>query len=245
MKLHKLLLVPDTHVPFQDKRAFALVVKTAKAVGVDTVICIGDFADMLSCSMHDPMDDKRTTLKDEVYEVNKALDKLDGIGAKRKIYLSGNHEHRLERFLARNAPTLFDSLKIPELFKLKARGWEYVPYMSHIKVGAISYTHDTGSSGATAHMKSGAVFESSVVQGHTHRLATSYFGNANGETHVAVSLGWLGSAEAAQYMHKIRITKDWQTGFGIGYMEPNGVTHIQAVPIIDYRCVVEGKVYQG
>jgi predicted phosphodiesterase len=243
MRLTKTLIVPDTHVPYHDKRAFSLVCKIAKTIKVDNIVIIGDFADFLSCSMHDSTSDKRITLKEEMFEVNKAMDRLDDIGAKRKIYVSGNHEFRLERFLAKNAPTLFDSLTVPELLKLKTRNWEYVPYRQHIRLGKISYTHDTGSAGAYAHMRAGAAFEASVVMGHTHRASISYFGNALGETHVCATVGWLGSKEAADYMHAIRVTKDWQLSFGLAYEEPGKNTHIQLVPLVDYRAVVEGKLF--
>lgn len=245
MSLHKTLLLPDMHVPLHDERAVKLVLKVAKAIKPQRLISVGDMFDMLSMSQHDSPTDKKTMLQEEVYEGNKMLDRLDSLGCKDKVLILGNHEDRLARYLVKHAPTLFDSLTIEGLFHLKERGWKTVPYRSHVTYGKISYIHDTGGAGAYAAQRSGAVFESSVVQGHTHRLTQSYFGNAHGETHTAVSLGWLGSKEAATYMHPISVTRNWQKGFGLSYQEPGGNTHVQTVPIVEYRCCVEGKLFSA
>ena len=239
------LLIPDCHVPFQNKRALDVLHKAAALLKPTTIAILGDFADMYSVSFHPKNPNVHESLKSEVDAVNVELDRFDRHGATRKIYIHGNHEFRLNRYLNEKAPALFGAVDCDSLFKLKERGWESVQYTHHTKVGKLFLTHDTGVAGPTAHVKAGATFEHSVVIGHVHRINTHYFGNATGETHVAASLGWLGDRDQIDYMHPIKVYKDWSLGFGIAYIEPNGITHLQAVPIIDYKCVVNGQLVVG
>lgn len=243
MSLKKILIVPDCHVPFEDKKAFKLMLKVGKALKPDIIITLGDFADFYSVSSHSKDANRVHLLEEEVAAVNTRLNDLDKLGAKRKIFIEGNHCDRLSRYLSDKAPALFNTVRTKNLFELPRRGWEFVPYKNHIKVGKVHFTHDTGKAGKYAHYQSMDDFQSSVVIGHTHRLGYTVIGNAKGKPHVATMLGWLGDINAVDYMHKIKAQRDWALGFGVGYIEPNGNTHIQPVPIVDYRCLVGGKIY--
>lgn len=211
----------------------------------DALNVLGDFADFYSVSAHSKSPDRANVLEGELAAVNYALDKLDALGAKEKHFVAGNHEDRLTRYLQDKAPELFGIVSIPELFKLKSRGWTYTPYKQSRKQGEISITHDCGGAGANAHVKAGDTFQGNVVIGHVHRMAVTYSGNALGKTHVAASFGWLGDVEAIDYMHRVSALRSWNLGFGIGYQEASGVVHLQAVPIIDYSLVLEGRLFRG
>ena len=239
------LLIPDSHIPFQDRRALDVLHKAAALIRPTTIALMGDFADFVSVSFHPKNPNVHESLRSEVDAVKAELKRFDAYGAKRKVYVYGNHEYRLERYLAEKAPALFGVVDCDTLFDLKATGWESVPYRSHTKVGKLFLTHDTGVAGADAHRRSGATFEHSVVIGHTHRMATHYFGNATGETHVAAMLGWLGDRNQIDYMNPIKVYKDWQLGFGLAHVLPNGDTHLQAIPIVNYKAVVNGQVVEA
>jgi hypothetical protein len=61
---------------------------------------------------------------------------------------------------------------------------------------------------------------------------------------VGASFGWLGDKNSVDYMHRVKVNRDWAHGFGVAYLEPNGNVHIQPVVIVDYKCVVGGKLYK-
>lgn len=240
--MKKILIIPDCHHPFVDKDCWNLVVKVGNILKPDVTAILGDFADFFSVSSYSKDPNRINDLEKEVAIVNKALDQVDSFGSSRKIFCSGNHEFRLERYLQDKAPPLFNMMTVPKLFKLKERGYEYVPYREFTKIGKLHVTHEAGSGGMNAHIKAGMAFEGSVVMGHVHGLRVNYRGNVKGESHVAASLGWLGSIEEADYMHKVQAMRDWMHGFGLAYMQPNGIVHLQAVPIINKSCVINGEL---
>lgn len=246
-KLKRLFFIPDTHVPFEDKRAFKLVLASAENFKPDVLYVGGDFGDFNAVSFHEKDPKKAPSLKSEVDAVNKALRKVEQLPAKEFIFIEGNHEYRLRRYLADKAPALFEFLSIPELLKLDKKPWKFIPYKEHTTSGKLSVTHDLGQSGKNAIRGALDSFQHNVVINHIHRMGLTYGGNIRGDTHVAASFGWLGDKNnsAFKYMHNFQITKDWQLGFGVGFMEPNGNVHLQAVPIINYKCVVNGELICG
>ncbi len=238
----RLLILGDCHHPYVDVDAWNLMLRFAQSWRPDRIIVLGDFVDCVSVSAHSRDPNRIALIDDEIDVANAALDQLDQLGASEKHFIEGNHCYRLQRYLADRAPALYNQISIRGLLGLEERGWSFTPYREHLKIGHVHYVHDTGSAGASAHTKAGAAFESSVVIGHVHRLACSYFGNALGDTHVAVAAGWLGSAKAADYMHKIKATREWMHGFVTGLLEPDGTTHLQLHPIVNGRVRDGGRV---
>jgi hypothetical protein len=152
----------------------------------------------------------------------------------------GNHEFRLERYIAKNAPAV-EGLFSYENW-VEDHGWETVPYLSTYKLGKLNITHDTGTAGMNAHRDAASAHMGSTVIGHTHRLAYEVRGKVDGVPYLAAMFGWLGDPAKITYLHNAKAAH-WVHGFGIGYMLEDGVTHVQPVPIIDGKCMVEGKLY--
>lgn len=242
--MRRILFIPDSHHPFVNKRAWRLMLKAGRAFKPDHVVILGDFADFYAVSAHDKNPLRRETFEEEIYSTNAALDDVDELGASKKDFVKGNHEYRLERFLSTNAPQLYSMLSVEKLFRLKERGWGVTQYQKALKIGKLWVTHDEGNAGPQAHERARTSFEGNVIIGHTHRCAISYRGNARGSSHVGAMFGWLGDIDSIDYLHRVR-AQQWQLGFGIGHQLPNGHVHLQAVPIVDYACVVNGELYRG
>lgn len=246
--LETILFIPDTHVPFEDKRAFSLVVQIGRWLRPGHLVVLGDFGDFFSVSAHDRNPERARSIRfvDEVAAINRRLDELDSIGARRKLFVEGNHEFRLARHLTKCAPELMGlpGLTVPELFKLDQRGWSFTPYMRDVQIGKLFLTHEKGKAGAQAHVDARNKYQSNAAIGHTHRMALHYQGNAKGESHVGAMFGWLGDVETVDWTHRVQAA-EWQLGFGIGHMEPDGVVHVAGVPIINHRCVVNGRLFSA
>jgi predicted phosphodiesterase len=245
-KLQKILFIPDCHFPYQDELAFSLMMEAAKDFKPDHVIILGDFIDMYSVSAHDKNPKRAMKLEEEITASVDALWRVKGLGAKNNVYVSGNHEDRLTRYLMQKAPELWDRINVPTVLALDKLGFEYVPYKSHYKLGKLFVTHDTGKAGYNAHKQALDAFHRSVVIGHTHRMGYVIQGDADGDKHVGAMFGWLGDVKQVDYMHNINAVKDWTLGFGIGYLDPvTGYVYLTPVPIVNYSCVVEGKMYKS
>lgn len=240
--LEKWALVPDCHVPFHHREHFGLMLRAASAIGAQNVAVLGDFADFWAVSFHPKSPSRRNDLQWEVGEVNAALDLLDRTFTGKKLFVAGNHEHRLERYLSERAPSLFSSFKVETLFRLRERGWLFTPYKSHTTIGKLHLTHDAGKAGRTAHVDAMNAFQANVVIGHTHRLAWAVEGNVKGRPHVGAMLGWLGDPKQVDYMHRVRAARDWAHGFGVAYVEPDGSTHVVPVPVVNDRVCIEGRL---
>lgn len=246
--MKKVLLVPDSHWPNVDIRAWRLMLKVAHDLRPETIVTLGDLFDFATVSSHAKSAKERgQNLIDEVVSSTPALNDLDKIpGVRTKIFIEGNHEFRFDRYINDRAPELFGVTSVDKLFRLKQRGWKFVPYKQHFKLGEIWLTHDLGKAGQNAHRDAALKFGGNAVIGHTHRLAYEVRGSAQGKPHVAAMFGWLGDPKAATYMHSINATVDWALGFGVAYVRENGYTYITPVPILpDYSVVVNGKLFKG
>jgi hypothetical protein len=222
------------------------MLKVGKAIKPIHLWCIGDLADFYTVSAHSKDPARKQFLIDEVADVNKGLDELDELGAEDKVFVEGNHCDRLRRYLEEKAPELFGLMSTPGLFRLKERGWHFVPYKRDVKRGKLHLTHDVGNCGRYATFRALDTYQHSVVTGHTHRLCYVVEGNATGEQKLSAQFGWLGDVNTIGYMHRVKALKDWALGFGIGHLDPKtGFTYLQPIPIVEYSCVVNGKLYSA
>ena len=241
-RLRRVLMFGDAHIPYHDRTAWEVFMRAADAFRPDVLVCLGDLADVYSLSGYTADPSRPSRWEDELCAVRDELDRLDAIGADEKVFVAGNHEDRLPRYLAKRAPHLYESTSVPEQLQLEARGWRYVPHGQSAMVGKVMMTHDLDRYGIYAVRHALRDAGTNVVIGHIHRMCVWYEGSMSGNNQVAASFGWLGGTEWATYRHRVRAERDWAHGFGVGYMEPDGNMHMQAVPIINGACVVEGRV---
>lgn len=245
MRLTRILIVPDAHHPYVDRGAWNVLLAAGKKFQPEIIVCLGDFGDFYCVSGHRKDVNLPSRLEDEIAACNVALDQLDALGAKRKHFIAGNHEDRLARYLADRAPAVSNLLKAEALLRLRERGWGYTPYGKLFRLGKVFYAHDPSGAGKWAHDRAAQDAGHPIVHGHTHRAAVSYMGNIVGEKRVGMMAGWVGDAEKATYVGDLRKRHDWMHAFAVGWMEPDGVTHLQLVPILRGRCVIDGRVVRA
>lgn len=200
---------------------------------------------MLPVSSHDMSAAQKTLrLHDEIYQANIALDDLQEASPEaRIIYISGNHEHRLNRYIGKHAPALDGMVNLQELLSLADRNIKWVAYGDYARHNHVLITHDLGKAGENAHRMARKKAGTNIVIGHTHRLGIEYEGSLKG-AHFGAHFGWLGSAKASEgYKDKIGHQVDSVLGFGWAFEDGNCL-HTQAIPILNYTCVVGGELYK-
>lgn len=240
--LERLFFVPDTHVPYHDEHAWQTVLAAARAFKPTILVVLGDFWDCYACSFHSRDPRRATMVLQELEVVEQKRKELDALKAKRKIFIAGNHEYRLDRYIQDRAPALYGITSVPKLLKLRENNWEYVPYQDGINIGKLYVTHELGSAGAGAIKKARADAETNVVIGHIHRMGSVYEANARGVPKVGAAFGWLGDFETVDYMHRRRAQREWVHGCGTGYMDSKGHVYLQGVPVVDGQACIEGKI---
>jgi predicted phosphodiesterase len=230
--LQKLLFIGDPHIPYHSEVGLSIWFAALRDFKPDIVVSTGDFVDCFAVSTYSKDPRRVFHLHGEMEAAGAVLDQINELAPKaRRIYLGGNHEDRLQRYLQDKAPELFPFIDIPKLLHLDERGFEYVGYKESTKVGKLNLTHDVGTAGRTAIFKALDAFQSPVVTGHTHRMGYIVEGDATGGTQVSASFGWLGDIAKVDYMHQIRARRDWTLGFGYGYLDAsNGYVLSRAGP---------------
>ena len=243
-KLRKVLFLTDTHAPYHSVMAYKLIEKVCATVCFDEVITEGDFPDFYAISSHSKDPSRANRFEEEVAVTKKLLRRIESWGFKRKRYVMGNHEDRLDRYIHDRAPEMKGIVDCDSLLELTKHGWEVTPYKDHTMVGRVFVTHDVGKAGPSAVKDALNSYQDNVVIGHLHRISYMVEGNAKGVPHVAACFGWLGDVSKVDYMHRVKANRDWALGFGVGYVRENGWVYLQPVPIIGTSCVVEGKLFQ-
>jgi metallophosphoesterase superfamily enzyme len=242
--LKRILIIPDAHTPYHDKRALEGLIlgRVLPAFKWHTICVLGDWWDNYSISSHIKTPTRERSWHRESKIGKELLSKLTDAMASRYIFIKGNHEQWLEKLLA---------VKVPELYEefisrsTPPAGWEVIPYMNSTTIGKLHVTHDVGHSGLNSAQQSLTACGDNIVIGHNHNMTYVVRGNARGEAHVGASFGWLGDYKKIDYRHRMRARRDWVLGFGVGYMRDNGAVHLQPIPIIKYSCVVEGRLFKA
>jgi len=136
-------IICDVHFPYHDYTALKTALRKLYEYEIDTLILNGDIVDFYSVSFWERKPDRRN-LNLERELVLKALDRIRKIFPDAKIiYKEGNHEERLERYLMRKAPELYEveELKVENFLKLSDFGIEYVKDKRRIEAGELDIIH--------------------------------------------------------------------------------------------------------
>lgn len=155
--MSKHVVIPDAHAkPDTDNERFDILGEFILSQRPDTVICLGDFADMEALSSYDrgkkSFEGRRYNR--DVASVRDALDRLHrAINVhndqqrrnKKKLYeprlimCLGNHEVRIDR-ATNMEPMLDGTISIDDL-GYKEYGWEVHPFLEAVNVDGIYYSH--------------------------------------------------------------------------------------------------------
>lgn len=244
-------IMMDTHRPYHDVKAYNLQLKIFADLNVCGIYLVGDFLDFYGVNGHGPKHPK--ILHDLTYEIedgNAALDELDKYFPRiPKVYIEGNHEYRLERFLQNKAPELFGLLEVKSLLNMHRRpNWKWFNYGPNQKtrVGKsklwIKHEPPPGQLPAVAKTVGG-----NLIFGHVHRIFESHHVTLKGDNHVAFCAGWMGDKRKDLIYGYVKGHHLWQLGFALVWVdEKTGYFYHQKVHIQDnYTALVNGKLYRG
>jgi len=250
---HRILVFGDLHAPYCDQRAKEIMIEIGIDFNPHEVVSLGDFADMYSVTLHQKSPSMTNVLLDDIRAVNKELDVFSlAFPDAKKVFLEGNHENRLGRYIASKAPELFNMLDIPSLFRLKEHGFEYVKYgpnqlyvpvTSAGTLAKFGMRHEPLSGGVGAARISVLKAMESLFYAHNHRLEEYHTKTILGRSVFGTSFGWLGQ-EGHKAFEYVKNPHTWQHGFGLVWLLPNGECIHKSMHIKDGMCTYNGKIYK-
>jgi predicted phosphodiesterase len=186
------MITSDYHIPFLDESSYELMKYVAKEYKPDKFIINGDFVDFYTISKFDQNPERKHTLQDErveaqrrLYDLRKSLPKAD------IIYIEGNHETRLQKYLwAHKELYSLPELNLQNFLGLKEAGIKFIGVdndywkqtSGHYVIGDMVISHgDNRTNGFATSQYSGYSAKNSmykmnksILMGHTHRLALVY-----------------------------------------------------------------------
>jgi len=239
------LVASDCHRPFHCRKAWAIFTALVEQEKPKYIVLNGDYVDFYALSRHDKDPARIVQFEYELTVAREGLRELEQLAPQAKlIYIDGNHEDRLRRYLWTKAPELSASITTPGLLDLSR--WTHVGYKKHWRLGKMHYTHDVGATGRQAVARALDTYQHCVTTGHSHRFQTIVEGNALGESKVSASYGHMCDVDQVDYMHEAKAKKDWAVGFGVFWHDTtSGVVYTQPIPIIHGKALFHGKIYQG
>lgn len=217
MKLEtKAIVMGDMHCPFHDMTAIDAVLYYIRKTRPDVVVLNGDILDCYKASRF-MVDPKSRSLLEEI-EIGRGLlghiDKLLPASCK-LVWMDGNHEMRLKKYVWSRAPELDGLLTVPKLMEFKGMDIEYHEYGDIYQIGDVIIKHGnrySSISGGYSVKKEMDAESSSIVMGHTHNLALIYR-TYRGREAFGVETGHLSDVSQIDYLQDKGGTANWQQGF--------------------------------
>lgn len=230
-KLQRWLIWPDTHAPYHDEGAVEALLEGAAKWRPDGVCVLGDLWDFYGASTFTKDPERKHRLVDEVMAGQALLARIrKQLPAKEWLFLEGNHEVRLAKFINGRAPELAGL--VPSVRALVGPEWRFSPYGKVAKIGKLlAASHDFGRSGPTAPLQALRDYGHGAVHGHTHALGVAYGGTSDGRRHAVMACGHLADVEKCDYMHEWKARRDWTTGCGVAYIGERDY-YLRPVPML-------------
>jgi predicted phosphodiesterase len=140
---HKILILPDVHIPFHNREVLELAVKYGEFYQPDIIILNGDFADHYSQS-HWQKDPRKRNFPKEVETVKIALEWLRALFPNAMIYWKeGNHEERYGIYMELRAPDLLGipAFSFENVYDLDNYGIKWINEKKPIKANELYIIH--------------------------------------------------------------------------------------------------------
>lgn len=248
------VVLGDLHIPDHDPRAVKLAERFIGEVKPDMVVLNGDILETKAVSRwpRNPTEDAIENLQREIDVTRKWLQAVRDLAPKARIvYIEGNHEFRLRSYLYSNAPALsfLDAVSMKSLLGLPDLDIRYVASRgakwtdTYIRWGDLLVGHFdvTSKSAGAAALKLLDKYGISLIQGHTHKVASVH---AKG-----LLSGLIGGWEIGclcRLEPDFMAMANWSHGFAVVHKEVGGrYFQVEPVGIVDYRVRYGGKFYDG
>jgi len=235
----------DIHHPYHDDRCISCLFQVIKDIKPSIFILGGDNMDFNTISYynrHKPKlvegsrigRDYKRFYGDILFPLNEIL----GEDCE-KYFMFGNHEERIDR-LIESQPNLEGLIEVEK--NLPLEDWIVKKYKDIITFGHMNFSHGLYWNKYHSN-KTVQIYQKNIFYGHvhTHQVYTS-ISPINCLPKQAVSVGCLCNRNAE---YKKEEPNHWVNQFLIFYLLSDGSFRYNVVTILNGRCVVDGKLYDG
>jgi hypothetical protein len=242
-KNHVCLVIPDLHVPYQDKKFVKLTYKLIELIKPTTLIQLGDFIDCYSCSRFDKSPDRMKTVHEEIMEARSIIDKWDRLmpeGSNVHL-LEGNHEYRTTKTKNKYIPQLQGMVKsIPDIYGFDTRNkfgrnnfhWHEFHNWASCKIGDVLFHHGNFFN-QNISISNLTRYQCKFVQGHCHRTQFADDGRI-----WTVSLGHGLDVAQIDYLAN---PVTWSQAIGkITFID--GIGHLEVLRVNNGTCFYQGEI---
>jgi len=251
----------DLHGPWIDERAVNLALDIFEDVGVTHLILNGDVLDFYNINAHGPKDPGvQTNLEDEIHWGYEFLnDLVKRFKNTEIVFIFGNHEYRLDRFIMANCPAFMNFLKLEKMLRLDELGIKWLPYNERYQVGKTNLyiqhsppSYSANSMATTSLMKK---MDTDHIWNCAHRTDMSVKTGSSGRVYTSYVNGWFGSTgiikqnqnEMPENRRVFMYTKNheqWNTSFCLVSVQGKQ-HHVQQVLMKNYVCALGETIYEG
>jgi len=236
--MEKVVIGNDSHHPFHDQRTCDMFVDFIAEEQPNMVVLNGDMLDCYNISSFNKDPLTKETLQEEVDSCYWFLHSIREAAGKdcKIVYIEGNHENRMQRFLWGKAPQLWslDCLKIEGLLWLDELD---IQYRQSIDIGKFHIYHgslvrqDAGYTAKAEYLKNGQ----SGITGHTHRDA-KFTKRTRGGHYVWYENFCMCDLDAEYINGVANWTQGWSMLTTVGSRQ-----YVDQIPVINHRYIWKGE----
>lgn len=235
-------IISDLHVPFQDPVATEGMLQMVRHYRPARVVMNGDMLDCTQLSRFSRDPDEPESFKANIVELAIIIRKI--MKYSKVVYVEGNHEARVQKYINDNAPALHGLVSIEGLLQNHLPGLEYIrttPGESMYEMGDNLLVGHFGKAAKNTCYTVKLLVEkymTNVVQAHTHRLGEYAIRGYNG-----ILRGWECGCLCdldPEYVAK----PNWQQGFLVRTGTDED-WNMEIVHIDERGPTFRGKTYKG
>ena len=249
----RVIVTPDKHFPLHDQPAINCLKKTIEIVKPDAYVDLGDVGEWHAFSAWrfkrkkaPPLEYLIKDFEKDVKDVNDGMDQvdesLDKANCHERYITEGNHDNWLN-FAVEKYPYI-PQYKFANAVDLQGRGYKYIPFGKHLKLGKLYLYHGHHYGGqyhTSNHLRK---LGCNIMYGHWHDLQQMSVTHKDGPKS-AWSIGCLKDMkdEANSWLGGRPI--NWAHGFAIVDFFKGGLFTVHIIQIINGRTSLWGELIDG
>ena len=245
MKFKKGIVLFDIHYPEHDKASVNIAYEFCRDFKPDFFILGGDQLDLNCVSFYNHgkpklVEGQRLDKDYEGFQLD-ILDRFLSIIPKKckKYWMVGNHEYRIDRYI--ESDPQFEGLIEPEK-RLDLSKFTIIPFNEVLSIGHMHFIHGIYYNKYHS-FKHLVEYEDNIFYGHTHSnqlfTKTSFLHN---QPKQGVGVGSLCNKNPHYRRNR---PSNWIHQFMYFYLLPDGTFTYYLPIIINNKCVINGKLYEG